>query len=339
MSQEITSIKPREFKLVEDNGPLANLLDTARFEHMIRIAGLMAGASLIPDHLWKNTKTNEAFTPEQVKANCFLIVNQALRWGIDPFAAAPETYVVGGKLGFQGKLVAAIINYRAPIESNLAYSYTGKGDDLTITVSATIKGETEPRTVTLSVGQAKTGNQMWTKDLEQKLVYSGATKWARRHCPEVILGVLTDDDIEKMNEDSALKTAKPVYATKETTITEDAPKSDKKQMFEKKAKVLDAPKADATVAAEAKTQDNPAAKEPERLPADTDETRLIALMEAEKPPITAEELGRILKSFNKSIPRKFTGPGDLTDEILAETIKEWAEYRSIILGERGASAP
>lgn len=192
-------VKP-EIQIVHDDGPLANLLDSGRFAHLFRIASAMASASLLPNHL-REGKRGE-FTPEEVRSNCFLIVNQSIRWGMDPFSVMPETYVVGGKLAYQGKLVAAVINARAGLSKRLSYKYSGtKGkDDFTITVSGTFPGEDEPRTVDLSVGDAKTQNDMWRKDPEQKLVYSGATKWARRHCPEILLGIVTDDDIERMNE-------------------------------------------------------------------------------------------------------------------------------------------
>src|SRR4051812_12735664 len=98
----------RELRIVESE---IAVLDTAKFEQMYRIAGAMAAATLIPEHLYKDK--NGAFSPEEVKANCFLIVNQATRWEMDPFSVMPETYVVGGKLGYQGKLVAAVVNSRA----------------------------------------------------------------------------------------------------------------------------------------------------------------------------------------------------------------------------------
>ena len=196
--QIVQAKPPKEIRVVNDSGPLANLFDTARFEHCFRIAEAMSFSTLIPEHLRGNK--HRAFTPPEVKSNCFLIVNQALRWNMDPFAVMPESYVVGGKLAYQGKLVAAVVNARAPLRERLKYSYTGKkgSDDFTITVSGTFLGEEQPRIVTLSVGEAKTENQMWRKDPEQKLVYSGAVRWARRWTPELVLGVLTDDDIDRM---------------------------------------------------------------------------------------------------------------------------------------------
>jgi hypothetical protein len=195
----------REIRVVEDDSPLAYIMDTAKFEHCYRIAEAMSRASLIPQHLKGGTK-------EETAANCFLVVNQALRWHMDPFLIAPETYSIQGKLGYQGKLVAAVINTRAGLAEKLRYDFSGeKGtDNFTVTVSGRFEGEAEPRTVSVSVGQAKTQNQMWAKDPEQKLVYTGSIRWARRHAPEVIMGVVTDDDLDAVREQAMIDGMKQV---------------------------------------------------------------------------------------------------------------------------------
>lgn len=167
---------------------------------MAKVAHVLSTSLVMPEHL-RGTKKGGVFTPfskEQVEANAFLIVNQAVRWSVDPFALAAETYVVGGKLGYSGKLVAAVVNSRSGIVSNLFPTYSGEGMNRTVTIHGKFPSDTQPRTITLSVQQAKTDNQMWTKDPDQKLYYSGVTKWARRHAPETILGVMTDDDLEQM---------------------------------------------------------------------------------------------------------------------------------------------
>lgn len=185
----------REMRTVEDNGPLAFMMDTARFEHLQRVARMLGCSDVTPKHLLGDS-------PERTMANCFRVVNQAMRWGVDPFALADESYVVHGRLGYQGKLVAAIVQRHAPLDGRLRYSHTGSGGDRTITVSGRFVGESEDRTIELSVKTAKTDNKMWTSDPDQKLVYSGVTKWARRHCPEVLLGVLTEDDLDRIAEQS-----------------------------------------------------------------------------------------------------------------------------------------
>lgn len=200
-----------------DDTENATLLDTAKFEQSQRLAMAMARASLTPKHL-RGADINEG------QANCLRIVNQALRWGMDPFAIMDETYVVSGKLGYGGKLIAAVINSRLGTGERLQCFYNdAKGDDFAVVIftgkpdaaafeilaAYAEKGERKLlreltsvgiRAIHLSVGQAKTQNDMWKKDPEQKLWYSGATKWARRYAPEIVLGVATDDDFDRMAE-------------------------------------------------------------------------------------------------------------------------------------------
>lgn len=204
LKEQPLTLPPREIRVVHDDSANSFLMDTAKFEHLQRIANVMANCALIPEHLLgrvKKGQPTEMYPHAQVIGNCFLITNQALRWGFDPFAVAAETYVVSGKLGFQGKLIAALVNTRANLRTRLKYAFNdGKGDALEVTIIGHFADEDEPRTVTLSVGQAKTSNDIWRSDPHQKLIYSGSIKFARRHCPEIILGVFTDDDLDRMRD-------------------------------------------------------------------------------------------------------------------------------------------
>ena len=184
-----------ELTTVNYENELAAIEATAkRFAVADQIAAHMSAASILPEHL-RTDRNRKPLPAEQVRANCVLIVNQALRWGVDPFAIMPSTYVVGGKLGFDGKLIAAVVNKQAGLIGPLTYTFAGQGDGLTVTVAGTIRGEAEPRTVELSVKHAKTDNKTWKTDPEQMLCYAGARRWARRHVPEVLLGMQTRDEI------------------------------------------------------------------------------------------------------------------------------------------------
>lgn len=192
----------RAVKSVEVMPGVNNLMDSERFDQLYRVAKMMSFVA--PKHL-RETSKGQALPPEQVIGNCFRVANQALRWGMDPFAVMDETYVVHGKLGYQGKLVAGVVNTRADLlapdgetKGRLLYEHSGAGDGRRIIVSGLMRGEHKPRTVDLTVGQGKTDNEMWKKDPDQKLIYSGVIKWARAHCPEIILGIVTEDDIERM---------------------------------------------------------------------------------------------------------------------------------------------
>ncbi len=177
-----------------------------RFMLAHQIAGALMHATLIPDHLRgerKNVNGSWQFVPyepEKIRANVMMVVNRALQWGVDPVALIGESFVVGGKLDFQGKVITAVVNKLGGLVRNLNFEYHGKGETLTVTVTGQLRGETEPRTIELTFKDAVTKdkngkvNEQWTKDVESKLAYSGAKKWARRHTPGVVLGLFDEDD-------------------------------------------------------------------------------------------------------------------------------------------------
>lgn len=166
------------------------VLDTGKFEHMQRIAMMMARCAYVPKDLTKGDDI------EARVANCFLVVNQAVRWGMDPFALAQTAYFVGGKMGFEGKTIAAAINSDPRLKGRLDYTFDGHGDALTITVSGTFRDTGETKTIKGSVSQWKTSHGLWGKDNEQQLVYRGTRQWARRWMPDRLLGIYSADELD-----------------------------------------------------------------------------------------------------------------------------------------------
>jgi hypothetical protein len=120
-----------------------------------------------------------------------------MRWQMSPFAVAQCTSVIQGKLMFEGKLVAAALNASGILSSRLDYDFSGEGAQREVTVRGTLKGESKPREVTVFLADAKTTNSMWTKQPDQQLVYAGTRIWARRHAPEVMLGVYAPEEFDR----------------------------------------------------------------------------------------------------------------------------------------------
>ena len=162
--------------------PAAALVPTT-VEQALAFAAEMATADLVPQHL-------------QGKAgNCLMVVEQAMRWQMSPFAIAQCTAVVRGKLMYEGKLVAGVINALGPkygLQSRLRYDYEGEGPGRKIIVSAALDGRTEA--IELELVKAKTNNEWWTRQPDQQLAYAGARVWARRYMPELMLGIVTPED-------------------------------------------------------------------------------------------------------------------------------------------------
>lgn len=151
----------------------------------MKLAEMMAGAKLVPAALQKSP------------ADCLMVIQQAVRWDMDPFAVAQECSVIQGKLMHSGKLVAAVVNARGNLTQRLSFTYSGKGEDRAIVVSGQLQGEAEPRTVDVTLKQARTANAMWTKQPDQQLMYHGTRVWARRHTPELMLGVYSPEEFDE----------------------------------------------------------------------------------------------------------------------------------------------
>lgn len=206
----------REVRVVES--PSA-IMDTARFEHLGRVATVMAQAGLLPDSITRYKAKNEAGEDvmlwhdfETIRARAFLIASQADNWHADPHAVAQATSIVHGKLLHEGKLVHGIIEARLGVR--LKYQFgtydrqkreTIVGDlppaddqSLGVLVSAQFDDEDEPRTISGSVAMWHTGAKgPWNKPDAwiRQLRYMGAREWARAHAPALLLGVVTDDEM------------------------------------------------------------------------------------------------------------------------------------------------
>lgn len=148
-----------------------------------KLAEMMASGKLVPAHLQRSP------------GDCLMVIEQAMRWGMSPFAVAQCTSVIQGKLMFEGKLVAAAIQSSGILDGRLDYEFQGDGDARKIIVRGKLKGG-DVKEIELALKDARTGNQMWTKQPEQQLVYAGTRVWGRRWAPEVMLGVYAPEEME-----------------------------------------------------------------------------------------------------------------------------------------------
>lgn len=238
----------REVLIVDSHIPM---LDTAHFEHMGRVAKVIASSSLLPDHL-------KGESPEQSTGNCFLIVNQSVRWNMDPFALVSGSYIVHGNLGFEGKVIAAAINSDPNMASRLTYEYSGQegSDDRSVIISGTLKGEGKARAIKGSVRDWKTSNDGWKtpSGMDRMLNYRGSREWARMHNPDRLLGVYSIDELETMRAENA----KDVPHRRMRNVT-----PDKEEASEPPTEASEPPTEPAKPPTEAAKPPTEAAKEPE----------------------------------------------------------------------------
>ncbi|EOY3722435.1 RecT family recombinase [Klebsiella michiganensis] len=178
-------------------GTAAAIFSPEGMDRLVRFATLMADSkATVPVHL--------AGKP----ADCLAVTMQAAQWGMNPFAVAQKTHVVNGTLGYEAQLVNAVVSSSNLLATRLNYRWDGdwskvngksdKSPSLTVTVSAVLKGEAEPRELTISMAQAGVRNSpLWEQDPRQQLAYLCVKRWARLHAPDVLLGIYTPDELQE----------------------------------------------------------------------------------------------------------------------------------------------
>tara|TARA_B110000495_G_scaffold203492_1_gene227471 strand:- start:10405 stop:11379 length:975 start_codon:yes stop_codon:yes gene_type:complete len=181
----------QETQLAEANDTINELgiFSSGGFNSYLRIAGIMAGSSLVPE-----TLKGDNF--DETQANCFRVVEQSARWTLSPFAVLDCASLVHGKLMWEGKLIAAVLEATAGI--TLEYEYSGSGQQRRIVVYGEVNGKRVSVEGTVADWKTTGKNSPWDKEAnhDQQLSYRGSRQWARRYKPAVILGVYAPDEME-----------------------------------------------------------------------------------------------------------------------------------------------
>ncbi len=208
-----------------DTSTAALILSDSHLGKLIMVAEMMAtGRATVPKHFHGN------------KGDCLAVCMQATQWGMNPFAVAQKTFLVqGGVLGYEAQLIVSAINTSRALVGRLHWEWFGewerivgkfkmvesktkKDDDghpkkyivpawdfdkdeegLGVIVRGTLRGESQPRELTLLMKQARTRNStLWTEDPKQQLAYLASKRWGRLYTPEVILGVYSPEELEQL---------------------------------------------------------------------------------------------------------------------------------------------
>ena len=121
---------------------------------------------------------------------------------INPFQASWKCYNVkaDAPLAFEAQLIIAMINTAAPIVGRLNYTFEGKGPDRVCIVTGTDRDSGQvleyrsPRKADIT----PQNSPLWRSDLDQQLCYYSARAFARRHYPEILLGVYDREEVESL---------------------------------------------------------------------------------------------------------------------------------------------
>ena len=208
------------------------VLNVESMNAAVQFAQMMcSGVATVPKHLQKNS------------ADCLSVTMQAMQWGMNPYAVAQGTHLVNGTLGYEAKLVNAVISSSTAIDGRFHYRYSEEktwknlnSPDSWVQVGAILKGESEIQwgEKVYPSKQTVKNSPLWKTDEKQQCSYLALKKWSRLYCPAVMLGVYTPDELQEFEpseprditpkKQSAMKMPDAIEQKKSESVPEPEPK-------------------------------------------------------------------------------------------------------------------
>lgn len=173
-------------------GPSGSSIAPQNLGEVVRFAEVMCRADIaLPKHLRDNAGA------------CMAVALQALQWEMNPFAVASKSYSVNGIIAYEAQLIAAVVNTRSGIKGRLKYEYFEDGAEMWCRVSGTLDGEVCTYDSPPVSAITPKNSPLWKTDQRQQLGYYSARSWARRHCPEVLLGIYDREEASSIGPENA----------------------------------------------------------------------------------------------------------------------------------------
>jgi len=170
------------------------------FRESYKLASVLAKSSLVPQQYQGKTE------------DCALAIDMAERMGVSPLMVMQSLYVVKGKPSWSGQACMSFIKAKY---GDAEPVYTGqRGTDTRGCFVRVIKPDGEviegtEVTIAMAKSEGWMSNSKWKNMPEQMLAYRAAAFFARVYCPEILMGVSVEGEVEDMQPSQPQKAPDP----------------------------------------------------------------------------------------------------------------------------------
>ena len=159
-----------------------------------QMAKALAGSTIVPKEFqgkWEN---------------CLIAIEQANRLNMSPMMVMQNMYVVQGRPSWSSKFLIGMINNSGKYDQPLRFREEQKdGKPYACTAWTTLEGEVvEGMTVTMDIAKAEgwldRNGSKWKTMPQLMLRYRAASFFSSLNCPEVTMGLYTEDEAEEIRD-------------------------------------------------------------------------------------------------------------------------------------------
>ena len=174
------------------------------FRESYKLASVFAKSSLVPQQYQGKTE------------DCAIAVDMAERMGVTPLMVMQNLYVVKGKPSWSGQACMSFIKAKY---GDAEPVYTGqRGTDTRGCFVRVTKPDGEviegaEATIGMAKAEGWTSNKKWINMPELMLAYRAAAFFARVYCPEILMGVQVEGEVEDSERPQPQKAPDPFNVT------------------------------------------------------------------------------------------------------------------------------
>lgn len=151
----------------------------------------------------KMMATSGSAVPQHLRGQpgaCLGIIDDAMRFKMSPYALARKSFFVNNNLAYEAQVLAALVIARAPVKQRPLIEYLNDGALRRCRVSAEFTDGAMRDYLSPPISQINPKNSpLWKTDPDQQLAYYSTRAFARRHCPDVLLGIYDPDELAAAN--------------------------------------------------------------------------------------------------------------------------------------------
>ena len=154
-----------------------------------RMAAALASSTIVPKDYQDNI------------GNCIIALEMANRLNTSPLMVMQNLYIVNGRPAWSSQYIVAMINSSRKYKTELQYEVTGKGDSLACYAYVedkdghVVKGPTITMQMAKDEGWYGKNGSKWKTMPEVMIRYRAAAFFGRLNCPDMIMGIYSDDEV------------------------------------------------------------------------------------------------------------------------------------------------
>lgn len=196
------------------NQHMENVLEKSRANTMAVVGGIInpetfAECVLYADYMSKS----QIAVREHLRGNpgaCLAVVMQAGQWRMNAYNLAQKSYLVNDQIAYEAQVLAAVILSSGVFKQRPDYTFTGESEERVCTIEALMSdGSTITHPSPKFQDITPKRSPLWKSDPDQQQGYYTIRAMARRHFPDLLLGIYDVEELQYAESQGGMKTINP----------------------------------------------------------------------------------------------------------------------------------